>query len=655
MQEGIIQIGKVLMKDKNLLDNLVTQVSSMKGKKQQHLLKLDFATDHVELKIDGLKEIDEKTAKEYLYIGGAGGANAPQWYSTTNNKYYHLSETIPNLMTKELGDELLMKIQFIMAHYFVEIDSSFKSNKNRYALNLDLLMEGGCGLHEYYAELEGKQEKEKKEEIKKEILNRFELYIKDKCGLSYADIGLYTILIDGKPLCGYMEYQNAIVDDKKKVSGKAKIQYGVCSACNGTKELRSDINVEIKTYTTNLQGFAHNVDKNNYAHNMQLCPECLQAYLAGEKYIKNNLDLRLARFRVYAYPHFILAETMNKAKLKRFASYTKDSFQTINAVGTLMELNQYLENYQEQTQDTSMEVDTCSLDIVFYRNVQKGTKIQSYIKNVAPVRLRKIAEAIRQVSREFNVLLGREQEKTWLNLRMIYYLIPMREKDGDVTQYRNFLQLYTAILSKEFIDLEYIIKNLNRCARVLHFQEAGYNVSLGENASAEEYEQSFVRKMLQGDALIWFLREIENLKGVKEMDYESLELDQELKNYIEKMKYGEMETSLFLLGSLMGRIGTAQYKRNPEKKPILNKLNFSGMDKGKLIRLGNIIFEKLSQEKLLGSNEKIYATAMGLLDENIAEWKLSKNENLHYLLSGFSYMTKKAMNGKKEQGGKENE
>lgn len=657
MQEGIIQIGRALMEGKNLLDNLVTQVPLEKKKRKQHVLKFDFATDHVELRLDGMKEIDEKTAEEYLYIGGAAGANAPQWYCTASNSFYLLSETVPNLLTHNLGEELNQKIRYIFEQYYVEIDPALKSNKNRYALNIGKLLNTDFHIQDYYTTIQNEPEKTKKDKLKKEILAQFERYLKENLELSYQDIGLFTILVDGEKLCGREEYQSAIMEEKQttKAGAKPKVAKGVCAVCNSTEGLRSDINVEIKTYTTNLHGFAHNADKKEYAHNMQLCPDCLAAYLAGEKYIKNNLSFSMARFRVYAYPHFIFGESLNRTKLRKFAGFVTSSFQTVTVIDDLEKLNDYLKDYQERTEDISLEVDTCSLDIVFYKTVQKGTKIQAFMKDIAPARLRQIAAAQAAVSHVFNPLVRKDQSKVGMNLKMIYYLVPMREKDGDVTQYRSFLQLYTAILSQGKIEKEYVIKNLNKCAKVMYFQETGYNISLPDSASAREQDQAFVRKMLQGDMLLWFLREIGNIDGGIAMDTENLQVEPELKEYIEKMQYGEMETSLFLLGILMGRIGTAQYKRNPEKKPILNKLNFGGMDKGKLIRLGNSIFQKLSQEKLLGSNEKIYGVAMGLLDEHFSEWKLSKNENLHYLLSGFSYATMKAMSSKKEQGGNEDE
>jgi len=115
------------------------------------------------------------------------------------------------------------------------------------------------------------------------------------------------------------------------------------------------------------------------------------------------------------------------------------------------------------------------------------------------------------------------------------------------------------------------------------------------------------------------------------------------------MGYNEQQTSLFLLGNIIGAIGNAQYKRSSDgKKPILNKLNFNGMDKSKLVRLSNEIFNKLRQEKILPYNEMIYGKFKELFDKNRDSWNLNKDENLFYILSGYGYCTNKAIMGERK-------
>ena len=98
---------------------------------------------------------------------------------------------------------------------------------------------------------------------------------------------------------------------------------------------------------------------------------------------------------------------------------------------------------------------------------------------------------------------------------------------------------------------------------------------------------------------------------------------------------------MFLLGYLIGEIGNKQYKRvgGEGNKPILNKINFNGIDRSKIKRLVNDVFNALNQEKIRAFNEVIFFEMKRLLDSNINNWNLNKDESLFYLLSGYSYAT----------------
>ena len=123
-------------------------------------------------------------------------------------------------------------------------------------------------------------------------------------------------------------------------------------------------------------------------------------------------------------------------------------------------------------------------------------------------------------------------------------------------------------------------------------------------------------------------------------DVSTLGIKDNIKKFIEKMKYNEQQAAMFLLGYLVGEIGNAQYKKNEEgQKPILNKINFNGIDKPKIIRLTKDVFNKLNQEKIRQYYEVTFFEMKKLLDGNLNDWKLNKDESLFYLLSGYSYAT----------------
>lgn len=81
----------------------------------------------------------------------------------------------------------------------------------------------------------------------------------------------------------------------------------------------------------------------------------------------------------------------------------------------------------------------------------------------------------------------------------------------------------------------------------------------------------------------------------------------------------------------------------------MDKLNYQGMSFPKLIGLANQLFEKLRQYDRLGYNARYYAEMKRILDGNRREnWPLSPEENVFFILSGFSFGV---MSGtKKEEG-----
>ena len=119
-------------------------------------------------------------------------------------------------------------------------------------------------------------------------------------------------------------------------------------------------------------------------------------------------------------------------------------------------------------------------------------------------------------------------------------------------------------------------------------------------------------------------------------------LDDATQKYLEEMGYSGRQSALFLLGTLIGSIGIEQSKigGGTDRKPILNKVNFSGMPLSKVLRLSNEIFEKLRQYKVLDySNETTFAVMRHLFDMYSDDWDLTPQDNVYYILSGYAYKT----------------
>jgi CRISPR-associated protein Csh1 len=111
-----------------------------------------------------------------------------------------------------------------------------------------------------------------------------------------------------------------------------------------------------------------------------------------------------------------------------------------------------------------------------------------------------------------------------------------------------------------------------------------------------------------------------------------------------------------LLGYLLGEAANAQYNDGKTSKPILDKLNYQGMDFVKVQRLALEVFEKLKQYKKLSlpMTEAVNACAMHILSKYSTNWPLNHLENVFYIVSGYAYCTnrvlRKAAERKEKQG-----
>ena len=633
MIEGLIQIGQSALKERGLLENIIKELEPEVKGKRRHVLKINFSTSETKLEFNLDEEMNTGTSSKYCYVGPADGANSPQWYASSSNITYFLNQTINSLTDIDLGDPLNSKIKYILENYFVDLeDETLK--RYRYALDLSKIGIQNFNVKERYNEYiaSGKKGSKFSDVLAKEL----EAFLKSQYGVKLNDFGLFVICIDGVPLTDYEEYRRAVLESKKpKKKAARKSEKSICHICGNSENVSDDLTkTKLKYYTTNLAIFASGFNKSNYKKNMQLCENCLNSLLAGETYVINNFSTKLATFKVYIIPHFIYGENIDIRDLDFIKDKINYSFDTLKNLSDIDEFRNEL--------DMSLSFNDTNayflLNFMFYKNVQKSTKIQRLINDVNPGIFRTLCKSIDLAKKETGPFLGKHD----FNLYTIYNMTPIRESKGEATEYRNILNIYDAILTLRSLDRRNLINGFCRAAAIINRKQE--NDNYGEyNISRYKTIEGYINRTLI------FLKMLEKLGCLKEgeaMDVSKLSVRDDLKEYIEAMGYDEERAALFLLGYLIGEVGNAQRKRLNDKKPILNKLNFNGIDKQKILRLSSDVFNKLNQEKandkpLRVYNEAVYFEFKRLLDKNLANWSLNKNENLYYILSGYSYASVK--------------
>ncbi|OPJ62165.1 TIGR02556 family CRISPR-associated protein [Clostridium oryzae] len=648
MQEAMLQIGTAILQGSDFVESLVKEaaVTDSKGR-NQHVLKLNFDTTNERIIIDTNEEMNEATSKKYLYIGSAPGAASRQWYSTASNLSYHITETVVNLSNKNFKGDLGHKLAFMKEKFYIDFGEEFSSPKNRYILDLEKAggktVSAEAVLNEI-SDLQGSNQVDKafKKKLGEKCKKLFIDYLNEIHKIKDKEISLYTILIDGVPLCDFPEYREAIRKEREVTKPNKTSVKHYCSGCGSSEDLTAEIQTDIKFYITDKITFFNDFNKANFGKSMMLCQNCIKKILAAEKYVMNHLNTRMAGFTLYIVPHFIVGSPMTSDELQRKTNQIIKSFNTVKSYESIKNLKIEIENSLTEANRDAYFL----LNFIFYKKNQKATKVQKFIKDINPSMFNRILEA-EYYTEEFGKSIYGEQFYYKIDLNSVYYLIPIRISDGQSTQYKRLLDRYEDILCGRNINKKAVIEDIIKCCKIKYFDEDGYNIS----------KNSIESIIVNGELFIKFLQYLKCIKEGKAVDYSELNVNENLKLYMQEMKYTEQEAALFLLGYLIGEIGNSQRKRSVEgKKPILNKLNYAGIDRARLKSLSSQVLGKLDEEKIRVYYENVFGECRMLMDKHInSDWSCNKQENLYYILSGYGYAAIKHKLSIKKDGGNNDE
>jgi CRISPR-associated protein Csh1 len=638
MLESIIELGAAVLEEQDALESLIKKVPTIKNNRQQHICKFIFDTKKKELKIDVKEEMDDNSSHRYLHVGSVDGPRSAQWFATSTASSYILSELFPNLLEMQglIEEDIITKSQSIVEQFYYPIAPELAGNKKyRYVLDIEKLGIGDVSLDEILQEASQTSKPGKKilELLQKHLLK----WIQREYGVGERQLGLYTVVIDGEPLVNNPSYRQAVSDSKKPQSVRQPEHEELeCVICGSSEGVPADLSkMKIKYFTTNQLIFASQLK--NYTKNLNICSACMEKLQAGEVFLQEQLSTRIAGFTVYIIPHLIYGESVDPSTMKNLAQKILLTVNMAKSIDAIEDFRNRLEELKE------IENIYYLIDFVFVRSSNAATKILRVVKDVRPSFFENLDIAVAQLQE----LAGKHFKDNYHyrgGLEQVYYLTPIRLKQGNASSFRDLLALYDALFTSRSIDEKRIMKNLAEALAICYYEKEGFNI---------QRKQQYINYLtLDGVFLLEFFKRMGCLKGGEGMDFRTLNLNDSIRGFMADMHYDEEQAALFLLGYLLGQVGNAQYRRASEKgadttyKPVLNKINFNGIDKSRLIRLRSDAFNKLRQEKVLVYNERIFAECTRLMDKNINDWKMNKDENLFYVLSGYAFGT--TLPGKKK-------
>lgn len=110
------------------------------------------------------------------------------------------------------------------------------------------------------------------------------------------------------------------------------------------------------------------------------------------------------------------------------------------------------------------------LNFIFYEIDSQATKILRLIKDVDPSIFERVRIALENANKDVKEILG-EKYKGTITLSTVYYINPIRIKDGKAVKYRDILEIYDAILTGKNLSKKHIINNLVDGVRIIKFKK----------------------------------------------------------------------------------------------------------------------------------------------------------------------------------------
>ncbi len=654
MIESIYQIGKAIMEDSSgkraFLESLAkAPPNTIKDKPTIAILKFDTEASTLDLEIREISERGANTVEDFLWLGNAASSASDQDRLTTDGLHYLVSQTLPNLVSAITVDTPLYNtLTEIINAFFIDMgeqdslgvsDSAMTYRRSRKVLNLPKLNIPGPTLDEtqQYVSKEGTVKG-----LPKLVADALVEHFKNQLN---GDRILFTLEVDGQLLVNNDEYltylENVYVGE---IFEDAEI--GCCHLTGVVTPVTSNLTrLKFKYYITDKHGFASGAVKDGFQANLAVSKDAYIALLVGERFVEREMRFYLAGTNGYVLPNLYQVEMPTTA--------IGDILDATRGIKKRTDINLGIQDRLDEIADDEAGERNYSLDLLFYKRAQASFKVVRLIQDVPEYRLAELRRAGDHIKTALGDVLFGESSQWELTPQKMYYLLPVRKSGTDFLS-RSVLEFYATLITGGLVDARQLLQDFMELIKVYRFGNyAAYHLSQPSDNS-EDYP--LVRYVAQSNLLSAFLRTQGQLKEENvSLNYlDNLSLSNKQREYLEKLRYSQNQTALYLLGVLIGEIANSQYRLGSEgkggKKTILNKLNYQGMTLNKVQQLAVDLFDKLRQYRdsqrqplLNARNEKIFAQAQTLLSEGAGSWTLTPNENVYYILSGYSHSTLQAI------------
>jgi CRISPR-associated protein Csh1 len=450
-------------------------------------------------------------------------------------------------------------------------------------------------------------------------------------------------------LDGYEAFMKTKFLQKEVSSSKSanKLCYATGEHYNDVGEIAFNTRYNInKMFVTTTRNYASNFSKDGFDNSYQASNEIQKLLERGSEYVLNNHSIQIAGINHCIIPHI----------------FSQCQFADNTLMTKLTKRSELLFRVQE-VKDLTLQIDDADTDIYwleFYGYESDGNffKTINHIKDVSKTHFSKLLKVFQQVNRDLNEIEGMEWQNVMsrgkdapplaLNFQTLYSIIPLRK---DKEKKNEALVLFKSILEQRQVDAQKLLEHfveLALCHRY-HRHKSFNNIYAPETISDNTIHFDFAIRnaTYQYLAIFQVLKRLNLLKNMEENinnnlilidEQEVVPYQQKIEIFFNSMGYSEPQKAMFYLGRALNGVAYAQVKAKHINKPILEKVNYNGMDTKSILKLYADLREKVKQYTKHNTLNTVEPN-LGKFDERFqpTNWKMSSEEALFFMFSGYSF------------------
>ncbi len=634
MLDSLIKLGKHISQKRDEWDDIILSLNPLTETKQgipleNRILEIVFDIDEGQIIIskENIGIYYDKAPFDFKLIKTQGGKSGKTYVATLVSKVEHLKLSMFDDGNRDKGQ------------FQNDIDNKFPTYKSTPFYK---------ALKEIYT-LNDQSENLDKKSIEKQLqFPRNRKLIFCYVSIKSKNLGLLKptplATLDG---CKKYYYEKFI----KKTTNKEK------KLCYATGEILEDVSrAKFKRgynlnamFVTTTKNYAQGFGEKSFNKNYQLNSNNKHYIEVAAEHLKTHYSTDIAGIKHLVIPQFRFTSEIDfEIALSKISQKSELLF-------NIKELNELANNI-----DVELDIDDFFwINFLAFDSDGKSFKTINLIKDVSKFQFQNVLKTFEEVDWEMNDINGvywtqimtRNEGRKRLNFYTIYHNIPVRIIKNKVIK-NDALCLFKDILEKRKINTQILFASF--CKLMICYRSGQFDKNTHRSFPNIKFYGNFDFEVR--NAVFKYLAFLQVLKKLKlinmntqnenENENEIQQLpqtsaaeiqQQQINAFFKKMEYSPAQKAMFYLGKALNAVAKAQYNKKHKSKPVLNKINYNGMDKDHIERLRIDLGEKTQQYQIHYFTEDYFEKFTEFFDYN--NWEMSSQESIFFILTGYSFNT----------------